>query len=58
MPFWFTKCVLRAAGPLLSIVLWGRVSDPTIVHDTAHLWRYTWDTVLIAAEPRALRLVQ
>ena len=37
MPIWFPNKVLRAAGPLLSIILWGRVSEPTIVHDTAHL---------------------
>ena len=31
------KIGLRATGALLSIILWGRVSEPTIVHNTAHL---------------------
>ena len=58
MPIWFPKCILRATGPLLSIIIWGRVSEPTIVHNTAQLEVHMGDTVLIAATTRALGLVQ
>ena len=38
VPLWFPKCVLKATGPLLSIIIWGRVSEPTIVHT-----QVTWE---------------